>query len=67
MEDKNRENQNNQVNQSRSPFTKHDNKRKNLHSEDVNREEIAQGDPNRETQERRRLEEELPGKTKPRQ
>ncbi len=50
-------------NQKRSPFTKHDNKRKNLHSPDIDREEIAQGDPNRERLEKRRLEEETPGKS----
>jgi hypothetical protein len=67
MEDKQREDQSNQVNQSRSPFTKHDNKRKNLHSEDIDREEISEGDPNRETLEKRRLEENIPGKTQQRQ
>ena len=50
-------------NQKRSPFTKLDNKRKNLHGPDVDRNEIADGDPNRDRLEQRRLEEETPGKS----
>lgn len=33
------------INPDRSPFTKLDNKRQNLHSQDVDREEIAEGNP----------------------
>lgn len=53
----------NRSNQKRSPFTKLDNKRKNLHSPDVDRDEIANGDPNRDLLEKRRLEEGTPGKS----
>ena len=33
------------INPQRSPFTKLDNKRQNLHSLDVDRDEISEGDP----------------------
>lgn len=63
MDESTQENNEIRSNQKRSPFTKHDNKRKNLHSPDIDRDEIAPGDPNRERLEKKRLEEETPGKS----
>lgn len=63
MDGNTQEQNENRNNQKRSPFTKLDNKRKNLHSPDVDREEIAKGDPNRDLLDKRKLEEETPGKS----
>ncbi|MFP5384839.1 MAG: hypothetical protein ACLGHN_02085 [Bacteriovoracia bacterium] len=46
------------INSDRSPFTKPDNKRRNLHSEDVKREEISKGDPSWDTKQEKELREE---------
>lgn len=45
-------------NPDRSPFTELDNKRQNLHSLDVDRDEIASGNPSLDTQQEKEFQEE---------
>lgn len=46
------------INPKRSPFTKLDNKRQNLHGVDVDREEISEGDPSFDQQQEKDSQEE---------
>ena len=46
------------INPDRSPFTEPDNKRRNLHSQDVKREEISKGDPSWDTRYEKELQDE---------
>lgn len=46
------------INPDRSPFKKLDNKRRNLHSEDVDRDEIAHHNPSWDTRQEQDLQEE---------